>query len=236
MKGEPKEGGVPMAATIRWVGHSTFELASEGRTVVIDPWYTDSPVAVTERPDDVDVVFLTHDHWDHVKDAGLLARAGARVVTQPETAARLVAEEGVPDASILRMNVGGSRDLGGGLKATMIQAFHTSRTGVAAGYVIELGPLTVAHLGDTALFQDLRLYGGMFQIDVAMVPMGDVFTMGPEAAAQAAAFLGARVAVPMHYRTFPALLPTPGGFVEAVGRVAPGVCVWAPAPGEARDF
>ena len=85
-----------MAMRIKWVGHATYEISSAtGTTLVIDPWYTESPVATTGLPDKTDFVPVTHDHWDHVKDVAPLARSGAKVVTQPEVAARLTAEEGV---------------------------------------------------------------------------------------------------------------------------------------------
>ena len=78
-----------MAMRIKWVGHATYEISSAtGTTLVIDPWYTESPVATTGLPDKADFVLVTHDHWDHVKDVAPLARSGAKVVTQPEVVAR----------------------------------------------------------------------------------------------------------------------------------------------------
>jgi Beta-lactamase superfamily domain len=91
-----------MAIRIKWVGHATYEITSAtGTALVIDPWYTESPVVTTGLPDKADFVLVTHDHWDHVKDVAPLARSGAKVVTQPEVAARLTAEEGVSRESFI---------------------------------------------------------------------------------------------------------------------------------------
>ncbi|MBE3590642.1 MAG: metal-dependent hydrolase [Firmicutes bacterium] len=226
-----------MALEVKWVGHATFELrTASGRTVVIDPWYTGSPVAKDPLPDRVDFVLLTHDHFDHVKDVAELARRGAKVVTQPETGARLKREEGAPEDRILDMNLGGTVSLADDLQVTMIPALHTSNTGVPSGYIVRAGGFTVAHLGDTALFRDLELYGEMYPIDLALVPIGDHYTMGPRAAARAVAFLKARVAAPMHYRTFPVLARSAEPFVAALKDLAPKAAPWVPEIGESRTF
>ncbi len=226
-----------MSVEIVWVAHSTVEVrSSTGLRFVIDPWYTKSPVTKASPPEDAGFALVTHDHWDHVQDVPAVAASGAKIVTQPETLARLSREEGVAEDAFLTMNLGGTRKLADGIEVTMIPALHTSRSGLASGYVVKVDGFTFAHLGDTALFSDLRLYGEMYDIDLAMVPIGDHFTMGPRAAARAVTFLGARLALPLHYGTFPALVPTAEPFVDALRDEGQGATAWVPETGGRRTF
>ncbi len=226
-----------MSVEIVWVAHSTVEVrTAQGHSLVIDPWYTKNPVHAAPVPGDALFALVTHDHWDHVQDVPSVAKAGAKVVTQPETMARLGQDEGVAQDAFLTMNIGGTRRLQDGLEVTMIPAQHSSRSGLAAGYIVTVAGFTFAHLGDTALFSDLGLYGEMHHIDLAMVPIGDNFTMGPAAAARAVTYLGARVALPLHYGTFPVLVPTAEPFVEALRKEGRGAEAWVPEIGGRRAF
>jgi L-ascorbate metabolism protein UlaG (beta-lactamase superfamily) len=226
-----------MSVEITWVAHSTVEVRNaQGLCLVIDPWYSKSPVAKAAAPEHPGFALVTHDHWDHVQDVPAFAKSGAKIVTQPETLARLSREEGVAEDAFLTMNLGGTRRLADGVEVTMIPALHTSRSGLASGYIVKVDGFTFAHLGDTALFSDLGLYGEMYAIDLAMVPIGDHFTMGPGAAARAVTYLGARLALPLHYGTFPALVPTAEPFVEALRRERQGAECWVPEIGGRRTF
>lgn len=225
-----------MATTIRWVGHSTFEVTGAGLRLVLDPFYAQNPVAKGAQVPAADWVLVTHDHGDHVADVPAAVKAGARVLTQPETRRRFAAELGVPADRIVEMNVGGTVRLGEKAEATMIHAFHSSDSGTPAGYIVKLDGFTFAHLGDTGLFADLKTFGELYAIDLAMVPIGGHYTMDAGAAAKAVAWLGAKVAVPMHYRTFPVLAQSADGFVAALRREAPRAEAWVPEPGEAREF
>lgn len=225
-----------MSVKVRWVAHSTFELRTDGGVrIAIDPFYSGNRLTDAPVPE-VDWVLITHDHGDHVADAPEAAKKGAKLVVQPETAARFATQLGVAQERLVGMNIGGTVRLGDDAEATMIHAFHSSDTGEPAGYIMRLGGVTVAHLGDTGLFSDLRMFGELHSIDVAMIPIGGHFTMDARAAAKAVAWLGARVAIPMHYRTFPVLAQSADEFVEAVKREAPGTEVWAPDPGGERAF
>ncbi len=222
---------------IKWIAHATFEILTEDHvTLIIDPWYSDSPVTHAEPPKHVDFVLVTHDHWDHVKDVSRIAKLGAKVMMQPETGARFIAEEGINESQILRMNVGGTAHLADGLAVTMIPAIHSSRTGLAVGYILHTGNTTIAHLGDTALFQDLHNYGLLYPVDIALVPIGGYFTMDNKMAAKAVGLLEPKIAVPMHYGTFPLLTQSPDAFAQLVEDENPGIDVWTPSPGESRAF
>lgn len=227
-----------MSVDVTWVGHATFEfITSNNIVVVIDPWYTNSPVATRPVPDHADFVLVTHDHWDHVTDVPELARRGAKVVTQPEVEARLAAEEGVPAASCMRINIGGTVQLTDDVRVTMIPAIHSARSGTPAGFILQIAGVTIAHLGDTALYSDLQMYGERFFIDLALVPAGDHFTMGPREAARASTYLRARVAAPMHYKTFAALVQSPEPFAVALKELGDsGSDCWMPTIGESRRF
>lgn len=224
-----------MPVEIRWVAHSTFEIRCGGLTIVIDPFYG-NPMVRTPMPERVDWVLVTHDHGDHIANAPDLAKRGAKVVVQPETGHRLEQEKGVPPDSIVEMGIGGTIRLGEDMEATMIQAFHSSESAEPAGYVVRAGGFTFAHLGDTALFGDLGLIGEMFPVDLAMVPIGGHYTMDGRQAAKAVSLLGARIATPMHYRTFPVLAQSADAFLDALKKAAPGVETWVPEPGESRTF
>jgi L-ascorbate metabolism protein UlaG (beta-lactamase superfamily) len=124
------------------------------------------------------------------------------------------------------MNIGGSIEHAG-VTIHMVNAVHSSPKSHECGFVIELDGKTLYHLGDTALFGDLALYGRWFSIDLAMIPIGDRYTMGPRAAAEATRMLGAQMVIPMHYDTFPPIQQDPQRFVEFVGDAAK-VIVLAP--------
>jgi L-ascorbate metabolism protein UlaG (beta-lactamase superfamily) len=224
--------------SITWLGHATFELVSPGgKRIVIDPWLEQNPSCPADRKkiDRADLILVTHGHFDHTGDLVPVARAtGAKVIGIFELCSWL-GKKGVQNTS--PMNIGGSQRVGD-ITITMVPAVHSSAfvdeggpvyLGEAAGYVIRFEDgLTVYFAGDTALFGDMRLIKEMYEPAIAFLPIGDHFTMGPEAAARAAVLVGARQIVPMHYGTFPLLTGTP----ERLKELMPGVDILILKPGE----
>ncbi|SFJ13100.1 L-ascorbate metabolism protein UlaG, beta-lactamase superfamily [Paenibacillus sp. UNC496MF] len=200
---------------IRYHGHACLQLHTGGKSLVIDPFLSGNPVA-TVKPDDIrtDAVLLTHAHMDHILDAAPIAKANndAPVVSIVELAAYM-SWQGVKNA--IGMNMGGTFDLGFA-KAKMVQAFHSSGivveetkqimyAGMPAGFLIFAEGLTILHAGDTSLFADMKMIGERHPIDVAFLPIGDFYTMGPEDGLQAAEWYNAKLTVPIHHSTFPGI-------------------------------
>jgi len=224
---------------IRWFGHSGFSIQDpSGKTVLVDPWFQGNPTAPSgpEGIRKAEFLLLTHDHFDHAADAVLLARqTGALVVGIFELVGDLKAR-GVPESQLLHggngMNVGGTVVLDG-FSFTMTEAHHSCNLGVPVGYVIQTpSGLTIYHSGDTGIFAGMALIGELYPIDVALLPIGSVFTMDFRQAAKAATLLRAKTVVPMHYGTFPILEPSADRFVAEMKKVAPGTRVIVLAPGE----
>jgi L-ascorbate metabolism protein UlaG (beta-lactamase superfamily) len=225
---------------ITWLGHGTFLLRSPGgRRILIDPWLADNPSCPEsqKRQDAVDLILVTHGHVDHVEDVVPVARAtGASVVAGVELGSWLE-QKGLQN--VVRMNKGGTIELAG-IRITMVTAVHSSSyvadgrilyLGEPAGYVLTFEDgLTVYFAGDTALFGDMRLIREMHAPAIAFLPIGDRFTMGPDAAARACELLGVRQVVPMHYGTFPALTGRPERLKELVAPL--GIEVLELTPGE----
>ncbi|MBS1264159.1 MAG: hypothetical protein MAG715_01361 [Methanonatronarchaeales archaeon] len=195
---------------LTWRGHSCFEVETAGKTFLIDPFLEASDAS--PRGLEPDVVLVTHGHGDHV---GSAAEFDSPVVAIPEIAHRL-SELG---CRTVDMNIGGTVSFGEAM-VHMTMAFHSSSMegyevygGMPAGYVIE-GDCSVYHAGDTSLFRDMVTIGDMLEPDVALLPIGDHYTMGPRSAAVAAEWLGVEVAIPMHFDTFPAIEQSADDFVS----------------------
>ena len=228
---------------ITWLGHSTFVIRTPGgKRLMFDPWLAQNPSCpdALRKPPKVDLVLVSHGHRDHIDDLVAVAReSGAPVVAVPELCDWL-GRKGI--ANLSPMNKGGSQQVAG-LHVTMTDALHSSGyvdngqmiyMGEPAGYVVRLEDgVTLYFAGDTALFGDMRLIGEMHQPDIAFLPIGDRFTMGPAAAARACEFLGVKQVVPMHWGTFPMLTGTPA---ELKRLVEPkGIQVLELEPGETAE-
>ena len=227
----------PLAIT--WYGHATFVLTTPGgKRVVFDPWLTGNPKAPAgAKIDKADVICVTHGHSDHTGDVVNVARAtGAPVVAVFELA-NWFQSKGLKD--VVGMGVGGTVDVKG-LAISMTPALHTSSieedgrvhyVGLATGFVLRLEDgRAVYFAGDTALFGDMRLIGEEYAPEIAFLPIGDHYTMGPDTAAIAAKWLGVRQVVPMHYGTFPVLTGSPDDLKRLVEPL--GVDVLVLKPGE----
>ena len=197
---------------IRWLGHAGFEIVSpQGKVVFIDPWL-EGPTSSAKLEDieAADLVLVTHDHFDHASSAGeILKRTGALLVANVETASRLQQEFGLKGDQVIfggyGMNVGGWAEVKG-LKILMTQAIHSTATGISCGYIVEMEDgRRIYHAGDTGLFDTMKLYGELYPLEVALLPIGGVFTMDPVQAAKAAELLQPKCVIPMHYLSFPIL-------------------------------
>jgi L-ascorbate metabolism protein UlaG (beta-lactamase superfamily) len=191
---------------IRFLGHACFELTEGDTRVLMDPFLSGNPKAAA-APDELDPthIFLTHGHPDHYGDiVDIAKRTSAQVVTIAEIAGEL-GEAGVENLSDL--NLGGTAEFDD-VWVRLVPAWHTSTTpngtaSVPAGMVVGLGGKVVYHLGDTALFSDLRLVGERNPVDVALMCIGGHYTMDRHDAVTAAGLVGATTVIPCHYDTFP---------------------------------
>jgi L-ascorbate metabolism protein UlaG (beta-lactamase superfamily) len=205
---------------IRFLGHACFELSEGDTRVLIDPFLTGNPKAAAQASEvEPTHVFLTHGHGDHWGDVVDIAkRTDAQCVAIVELADEL-SENGIEN--VADPNLGGTVDFEGGW-VRLVPAWHTSTTpsgtvNTPAGLVVSLGGKTVYHLGDTALFSDLRLVGERDPIDVALMCIGGHYTMDRHDAVKAAELVGARQVIPCHYDTFPPIETDAEAFASEVG-------------------
>jgi L-ascorbate metabolism protein UlaG (beta-lactamase superfamily) len=215
------------SAELTWLGHSAIRLRlADGTTALIDPWLTGNPSCpeAEKHQARVDSIYLTHGHFDHFGDTLELAEAHDPMVFAIHEVAVYLGSKGVEHA--VGLNKGGTVSGPGGIEGTMVTAVHSAGIseddrivagGEAAGWVLDLpdGP-TLYHAGDTALFGDLALIAEAHHPDVACLPIGGHYTMGPEEAATAARMLGVSAVIPVHWGTFPILAGTPQRLAAAL--------------------
>jgi L-ascorbate metabolism protein UlaG (beta-lactamase superfamily) len=204
---------------LTWLGHSTLRITTpSGKVIVIDPWVQTNPMCPEplKKFERLETMLITHGHFDHIADAVALGKQfKPQIVAIFETCAWLESK-GVSNTN--GMNKGGTLRVGE-IEVTMVNAIHSCGIqdgdkivygGEACGYIVRLpGGLTIYHAGDTAVFGDMKLIGELYSPDLALLPIGDHFTMGSREAAMAIRLLGVRQVVPMHFGTFPALVGRP---------------------------
>ena len=223
-----------------WLGHSTFLFKSPGgKRILIEPFVASNPSCPesAKKLGELDLILITHGHSDHAADAVSIARSSGAQVVAPYEVSVWLGQKGLKN--VTGMNPGGTLKALG-LSIIMVPAMHSSSIeedgkivylGVATGYVITFEDgLTIYYSGDTSIFGDMKLIGEMYHPTIAFLPIGDLYTMGPEQAAKACELLGVKQVVPMHYGTFPFLTGTPARLRELVE--PKGVQVLELKPGE----
>lgn len=231
-----------MAVSITFHGHATFSLKSGDKDILIDPYLNDNPASTTTDADvNPTTIILTHAHNDHVGDTVAIAKRTGAPVVAPVELAFWLQSQGVEQ--VIPGNHGGTRVFDGGT-TKFTPAWHSSSystddgrqvaIGVPCGHVVRFGGQTIYVAGDTALFSDMKLIGEE-GIDIAILPIGDGFTMGPKDAARAAEFVGAKIVIPCHYNTTPQMTQDDAAFkADVEGRMDATVVIMK--PGETKDF
>ena len=228
-----------MAGTLTWLGHATFRLDTPGgKRVYIDPFLNGNPKCPDDErePERVDIIAITHGHGDHVGDAVELGKKFSCTIVAPVELADWFGNQGIENRR--DPNKGGTTEVDG-IKFTLTDAHHSSSTndgtyaGEPCGIVVTLEDGTrVYFAGDTCVFGDMQLIGRIYSPDVAVLPIGDHYTMGPTEAAVALELLGVKRCVPCHYGTFPVLTGTP----QELARLAPHVEIAQIDPGASIEL
>ncbi|MEX0867097.1 MAG: metal-dependent hydrolase [Pirellulales bacterium] len=210
-----------MSVELRWLGHGSWSLDIDGHAVVLDPFFNDSPTSPV-KADEVaaETILISHGHFDHIADACSIAkRTGAVCVCNFEIHSWL-SDQGVERTT--PMNSGGTVELPFG-KVTLTAAVHSSSfpdgsyAGLAGGFVLQLAAGNIYFACDTALFGDMEWIGAM-GIDLAVLPIGDVYTMGPDASLRAIQLIAPKRVAPAHYNTWPPIEQDAQAWADQVRR------------------
>jgi len=226
---------------LTWLGHSTFRVETPGgKIILIDPWVMGNPMCPEKEKNvkKVDVLLCTHGHGDHIGDGVEIAKRHNPVVVGIYELASWMEKKGARKTS--PMNKGGTQTVGD-IKVTMVHADHSCGIqdgdqiiygGEACGYVVEFSNgLKIYHAGDTNVFGDMQIIRELYAPEIAMLPVGDHFTMGPREAAYACKLLKPKTVIPMHFGTFPMLTGKPSELQKLMPEVEvremkPGETIW----------
>jgi L-ascorbate metabolism protein UlaG (beta-lactamase superfamily) len=225
-----------MIMKITYLGHASFKVESDGKTVFIDPWLNGptSPMK-TGDVDTADIVLVTHDHGDHGYQEAIeiCKKTNATFVAINELAIQ-AKNDGVKKAHTL--NIGGSVEIDG-ITVTLVQAFHSCGIGAPTGFIVEFPSSTIYHSGDTGVFYDMKLFAEIYgPIDVAMLPIGSYYVMSERQALKAAELIKPKFVIPMHYDTFPVIKANPKRFWQEVATHVKGTTVQVMTPGESWEM
>lgn len=204
---------------IKWLGHATFEIQTGNKHIFIDPFITENPKSPIKLDDitDADLICVTHDHFDHLGDTIALSKnTGAPVACIFELGMHLQ-EKGV---KVEAMNKGSFTKIND-ILVSLTLAQHSSQFGNPVGILLNIENKMVYHAGDTSLFKDMELIRDLYQPNVAMLPIGGYYTMGPKEAALAVSFIKPKIVIPIHYGTFPILEQSPDSFIKEVEKISP---------------
>lgn len=211
---------------VSYHSHAIVKIETGGKVILIDPFITGNGLTdLRVESESPDYILLTHGHHDHVGDTVQLAKKKDALVIAMVELANYLSWQGLKTHG---MNIGGSYHFEFG-QVKFTQAFHSTGietgekniiyTGMPAGLLITIEGKTIYHAGDTSLFSDMKLIGERYPVDLAFLPIGDNFTMGPEDAAYAAKLINAKTVVPIHYNTFPVIKQDPHHFIELLDGV-----------------
>lgn len=218
---------------LKWLGHAAFEAEIDGLKLYFDPWITNpfSPISLKDVSK-ADYIFVTHDHGDHLGEAVEIAKkTGAKIVGIFDLC-EAIKDEGI---ECIDLNIGSLVDIEG-IKVALTLAFHSSKHGHPVGFVVKGKEVSVYHAGDTGLFIDMQLIGELYRPEIALLPIGGWYTMGPYEAAYAVKLIKPRIAIPMHYSTFPAIKGRPEEFKKHVEELYPSTKIIVLKPGEKIEF
>jgi L-ascorbate metabolism protein UlaG (beta-lactamase superfamily) len=231
-----------MSGKIRWLGHAFVEFTTaDDKVILFDPWTKDdgNPACPIGNNDieRADLVLVSHDHFDHVGSAAAICnKTGALLGGPVQTVQRFINEKLIKEDQ--GVNFGFGYMVGGGVKFDWIEvvatpAFHSSDTACAIGNIaIASDGFTVFHAGDTSLFCEMELYGRLYPMDLAMLPIGGTFTMDAYQAAEAVKMIRPEAVLPIHYASVPIVAKSADEFAEKCGEASPDVKILTPAVGE----
>jgi L-ascorbate metabolism protein UlaG (beta-lactamase superfamily) len=224
-----------VSAKLTYHGHACFSVEGAGYTIWLDPFLTGNPQADI-RPNDVstaDYILVTHGHGDHLGDALTISRQTSATIISNDEIATYCEEQGV---SAHGLHIGGGYSFPFG-RVKMTIAHHGSTLpdggygGNPGGFLLDVAYKRIYHAGDTGLFYDMKLLGEEKPIDVALLPIGDNYTMGPDDAVKAVQLLTPRLVVPMHYGTFDVIRQDPRAFADKTKQTT-GIDVVVMSPGQ----
>ncbi|MCC6010086.1 MAG: metal-dependent hydrolase [Fervidicoccaceae archaeon] len=219
---------------ITWLGHSFFHIKTRSTDILIDPWLSNPLFPSGYRLDKYDVIIVTHAHGDHIGESVSLLKKNknAKIVCIYEVGLALE-KQGISSSQIIAGNIGGPIHTHiSDVKVVFTPATHSSEYGVATGAIIITPDKTVYHAGDTGITADMSIYAEIYKPDIFLVPIGGHYTMDPLQAAYAVRLVKPRIAIPMHYGSFPVLYGKPEDFEKLTREIAAGTEVRILRPGE----